>query len=197
MMKKQLNTKRHFTLLISALVIVLITGAGLYVLTRDSHQSPSIPNETSYDVPDSGKDTMGENDSLLYLIEEEKLAYDVYTYLYERYGSTVFGNILKSELTHQNRVLELLEARGIPDPRSTNPGEFTNQELQELYDTLIKQGTINVAEAYNVGIAIEEKDIADLTSLISLTEDTTIISVLESLRAASQNHLKAFQKQKA
>jgi hypothetical protein len=66
-----------------------------------------------------------------------------------------------------------------------------------LYDTLIKQGTINVAEAYNVGIAIEEKDIADLTSLISLTEDTTIISVLESLRAASQNHLKAFQKQKA
>lgn len=48
-----------------------------------------------------GAATQDETTVLLsYLIEEEKLAHDVYTVLLEEYGSQVFGNILESSENH-------------------------------------------------------------------------------------------------
>ncbi len=104
---------------------------------------------------------------LLYLIEEEKLAHDVYAVMHEKYGARVFGNILESESTHQSRVLTLLQTREIKDPRASEIGVFNNQELQALYDTLIKQGNESAVEAYKVGVAIEEKDIADISTQLA------------------------------
>ena len=132
---------------------------------------------------------------LLYLIEEEKLAHDVYTVMYEKYGARVFGNILESESTHQSRVLTLLQAREIKDPRASEIGVFNNQELQALYDTLIKQGNESAVEAYNVGVAIEEKDIADISTQLATASDQDVIGTLEALRNGSENHLRAFNRQ--
>ena len=80
--------------------------------------------------------------------------------MHEQYGAKVFGNILSSEQKHQEEVLTLLQARGLADPRSSELGIFNNAELQALYDQLIAQGKQNAEEAYKVGVAIEEKDIA-------------------------------------
>lgn len=132
---------------------------------------------------------------LLYLIEEEKLAHDVYTVMFQKYGANVFGNILESETTHQERVLTLLQARSIPDPRSTELGVFKDQALQALYEQLIEQGNISVVEAYKVGVAIEEKDIADIGTQLATATDEDVIVTLESLRSASENHLRAFNRQ--
>jgi hypothetical protein len=132
---------------------------------------------------------------LLYLIEEEKLAHDAYTTLYEQYGARVFGNILQSEATHQDKVLALLTARGIPDPRQNEVGVFKNAELQDLYNTLMAKGSQSAEEAYKVGVAIEEKDIADITTQLSTATDSDIISTLELLRKGSENHLRAFNRQ--
>ena len=93
----------------------------------------------------------------MYLIEEEKLAHDVYAVMYQKYGANVFGNILQSESSHQGKVLTLLQARNIMDPRSTEVGVFKNQELQAFYDQLIEQGNKSATEAYKAGVAIEEK----------------------------------------
>ena len=41
---------------------------------------------------------------LLYLIEEEKLAHDVYTVLGDLWGGNVFVNIAASEISHQDAV---------------------------------------------------------------------------------------------
>lgn len=134
------------------------------------------------------------DDLLLYLIEEEKLAHDVYTVLGETWGGNTFTNILASETTHQDQVLSLLNTYGLTDPRSTEIGVFSNPELQALYDQLIAQGMTSQIEAYKVGVLIEEKDITDLNTAISSTTDTTILATLEKLLSGSENHLAAFSK---
>ena len=133
-------------------------------------------------------------DLLLYLIEEEKLAHDVYTVLGETWGGNTFSNILGSETSHQDQVLNLLNSYGLTDPRSSEIGVFVNPDLQALYDQLIAQGMTSQAEAYKVGVLIEETDITDLTTAINSTSDATIVATLEKLRSASESHLAAFSK---
>lgn len=135
------------------------------------------------------------DDQLIYLIEEEKLAHDIYSKLYEQYGARVFGNILDSESTHQSRVLSLLEARGIKDPRSAEIGAFTNNDLQSVYNELLEKGMRSEADAYEVGVLIEERDIADITAQLAIAKDDDVISTLEALRSGSENHLRAFNRQ--
>ena len=133
-------------------------------------------------------------DLLIYLIEEEKLAHDVYTVLGDTWGGNIFTNILASEVTHQDQVLNLLTTYGIPDPRSSEIGVFTNPELQALYDQLIAQGMTSQIDAYKVGVLIEETDIADLSDAMNTTSDTSILTTLEKLRSASESHLAAFNR---
>ncbi len=153
--------------------------------------SPASSTEPGVEV----KPTVATTDELLlYLIEEEKLAHDVYTVLGDKWGSNVFTNILASETQHQDQVLSLLNAYGLSDPRSTELGVFTNPDLQALYDQLIAQGSTSVTDAYKVGELIEETDIADLSEAMATTSDQTILSTLQSLLSASENHLNAFQR---
>jgi hypothetical protein len=137
------------------------------------------------------------NEQLLYLIEEEKLAHDVYQYMYDLYGSRVFANIKNSETKHQEQVLLVMNNFGIDDPRSSEVGVFNDAELQALYNQLIDQGSQSLTEAYKVGVAIEELDIADITAQINSTDksEVEVISMLESLRSGSENHLRAFSRQ--
>lgn len=132
---------------------------------------------------------------LNYLIEEEKLAHDVYTVLYEEYGFQVFANILESETQHQDSVLKLLDAFDVEDPRSEELGVFNDPELQELFDTLIVKGMLSETDAFEVGVIIEEKDIADITNQLENASDADVIDTLERLRAGSENHLRAFNRQ--
>lgn len=134
---------------------------------------------------------------LLYLIEEEKLAHDVYQKMDELWGSRVFSNIQRSEVNHQDQLLAVMKSRDIADPRSTQVGVFTDQKLQALYDQLIAQGSQSVAEAYKVGVAIEELDISDIKAdLASLDpKDTDVKATMENLLRGSENHLKAFSRQ--
>ena len=64
----------------------------------------------------AGELTQEEKDGLLYMVEEEKLAHDVYTKLYEKWGLQIFKNIADSESTHVNAVRLLLDKYGLTDP---------------------------------------------------------------------------------
>jgi hypothetical protein len=134
------------------------------------------------------------SDKLLYLIEEEKLAHDVYQTLYDIYGARTFSNIQNSETRHQDSVLTLLRSRNIADPRSSEVGVFHNTDLQALYDTLIARGRTSLGEAYAVSVLIEETDIADIDKTLDGLDpaQTDIKTVLDSLRRGSENHLRAF-----
>lgn len=136
-------------------------------------------------------------EQLIYLIEEEKLAHDVYQKMHELWGARVFSNIKRSETNHQDQLLAVMQSRSIADPRSAEVGVFTNQKLQTLYNQLIAQGSQSLNEAYKVGVAIEELDIADLKADLATLDpkDTDIKATMENLLRGSENHLRAFSRQ--
>ncbi|BCY16399.1 hypothetical protein hrd7_02480 [Leptolinea sp. HRD-7] len=137
----------------------------------------------------SAEETAG----LLKMREEEKLAHDVYIYLYEKWGLNSFENIARSEQTHMDEVKVLLDAYSLSDPSSGNPaGVFTDPELQKLYNDLTKQGSESLAAALKVGGAIEEIDILDLRELVKNVTHSDIQVVYQNLENGSENHLRAF-----
>jgi len=130
---------------------------------------------------------------LEYMREEEKLARDVYITLYDVWGVQVFQNISRSEQSHMDAILTLLDRYGIADPTLGNGvGEFTNPDLQALYDQLVATGRQSLADALKVGGAIEEIDILDLEKSVAETEHADILQVYASLLNGSTNHLRAF-----
>ncbi|MFD0862922.1 DUF2202 domain-containing protein [Sungkyunkwania multivorans] len=133
--------------------------------------------------------------NLKYLLEEEKLARDVYTYLDEKWELRVFHNIKQSEQRHMDVLRNLLDANRIEFEISDSKGTFTNKELQSLYDEFISKGSISRQEAFKVGILIEEKDIQDLKAALSQTNNGYAQMVFSNLIRASNNHLRAFKRQ--
>ena len=134
-----------------------------------------------------------EERALTYMREEEKLARDVYTALYAEWGITEFSTIADSENRHMASVERLLDRYDLPDPVAVDtPGVFENDELQAAYEQLVAQGTVSAEEAFQVGVTIEQLDIADLQELIDQTSHTDISRVMQNLLRGSQNHLAAF-----
>lgn len=158
--------------------------------------APKVTTQPKAPVVDKGIATADATaEQLVYLIEEEKLARDVYSKMFELWGSKVFGNILKSEESHQSQVLTVMATRDIADPRSSEEGVFKNAELQKLYDELIAKGSKSAVDAYEVGVAIEVLDIDDLTKMLATAKDADVIAMMENLRRGSENHLRAFNNQ--
>lgn len=132
-----------------------------------------------------------ERNSLIFVREEEKLARDVYSFLYSKWKTRVFQNIAESEQQHMDAVGDLLRKYNIPDP-VTEPNKFTNPELQVLYDDLVAKGSVSLTEALRVGATIEDKDIYDLNKDLLLIDNADMRLVYGNLLKASKNHLVAF-----
>jgi hypothetical protein len=134
-----------------------------------------------------------EIEGLLYMREEEKLAWDVYLALYEKWELPVFRNIADSESTHTQAVKTLLDRYSLEDPaEGKDHGVFTNATLQGLYDQLVEEGSQSLTNALRVGATIEEIDILDLEERIAQTDKADIQLVYENLMKGSRNHLRSF-----
>lgn len=137
--------------------------------------------------------TSAEKYWLTYMREEEKVARDVYSVFYEKWGGQLFNNISASEQKHMDAIKTLLVRYGVPDPAEGKAqGEFTNPDLQALYDKMILEGSVSLVEALKVGVDIEEADIADLNEAIASARRRDIKNVYGNLLQGSLNHLKAF-----
>ncbi|MGQ9644937.1 MAG: DUF2202 domain-containing protein [Thermodesulfobacteriota bacterium] len=137
--------------------------------------------------------TDAEKDWLIFMCEEEKLARDVYLYLFEKWGSPVFDNISASEQTHMDAIKALLVKYNTPDPTAGNgEGVFVDEFLRDLYKTLTDAGSVSLVEGLKAGVFIEMTDIKDLTAAIAETERIDIERVYTNLRKGSQHHWDAF-----
>lgn len=146
------------------------------------------------DVPDDNPAlvTNAEKSDLLQLREEEKLARDVYLYAYNKYGSNIFVNISSSEQTHMDRVLIILNTYKLEDPVDSIVGVFNDDALQNLYNQLVAQVDLSLLDALKVGATIEDLDIYDIAEFQERTEKSDILSMYESLKCGSRNHLRSF-----
>jgi len=142
--------------------------------------------------------TEEEQNWMVFMREEEKLARDTYLYLYAKWKMPIFSNIASAEQRHTDAIKTLLDRYGISDPAAGNgPGKFSNPSLQVLYNNLIAKGSISKVEALNVGVIIEVVDINDLDEAITTARHNDIKTVYGNLRQASYNHLDAFESQLA
>ena len=160
---------------------------------RGSGQSGSVRggNITTTNEPLSQSET----ERLLLMREEEKLARDVYLALGQKWNTPVFPNIARSETRHMAAIKGLLDRYGLQDPVVVDtPGRFTNPKLAQLYDDLVQTGMASAADAYRVGVQIEELDIGDLKEGLAATTHSDIRMVYQNLLRASQNHLRAFSR---
>jgi hypothetical protein len=156
--------------------------------------TPLAGNDSAGPVAQSFDLTEAEIEGIRFIREEEKLARDVYIYLYEIHPLRPFLNISKSEQAHMDAIKYLIDTYDLDDPAAKNPaGVFQNAQLQELYNVLIEKGSPSREDALRVGALIEEVDIIDLRSqLDSVAQNEEVIRIYSNLVMASENHLRAF-----
>ena len=167
----------------------------IFAIFQGCTKEDTTPSDLTSQINALPKVSLDE-DELMYLLlmrEEEKLAMDVYTTLYDKWKVNVFLNISSSEQEHTNAVLTLLNKYNLPDPVSNNAvGIFIDEHLQSLYTQLVTLGNNSVLDAYKTGATIEDLDIFDLNDAILKTDNQDISLVYENLSMGSRNHMRSF-----
>jgi len=154
--------------------------------------------------------------TISYMGNEERLAYDVYNEFYRQYGTKQFTNIAtKSEYKHITAVQELVQKYILNDDinftnvdlpalgyintpiEEMQAGTYDISTIQALYDNLVSQGSASEIDALKVGCIIEVVDVTDLDAYITLAENSNaadIVTVFNFLRDGSYNHYWSFDK---
>ncbi len=210
---KEVMMKKYISFIVLIIIAVAISACGntpeqveepqvITTVVAEDQQVENTDVSTSEDMDEQGQvfsavlsGTLTEDEvaGLLFMREEEKLARDVYLALYDQWGQPIFKNIAASEQIHTDTVKLLLDKYEIPDPADVSPlGQFSDQDLQALYDQLVEIGSASLADALKVGTAVEEIDILDLEKYLAQTDSDDIIQVYENLLAGSRNHLRSF-----
>jgi hypothetical protein len=141
----------------------------------------------------SGTLTATQKASLAAMVEEEKLAHDLYVAFATKYPTAPFSRISNAETRHLTEVRIVLKRYEITDPTAGKAvGTFATASTQQLYDKLVTQGTASVDAAYAAARTVETTDIADLNKAKTGVTAPDVLAVYSHLLAGSQRHLVAF-----
>lgn len=155
-----------------SLVLVLILSIGTLTFAAEGLAGASAASEdTSYTL----------EEMLAYALQDEKIAQAEYEAIMETFDvDRPFSNIAKAEVTHENAIISLYEAKGLEVP------SFDASAYVVIPDTL--------EETYKVGVQAEIDNIDMYESFLEQDLDDDVAAVFEALKAASENHLAAFQR---
>lgn len=133
--------------------------------------------------------------SLRFMIEEEKMAGDLYDAFYAQTGLTVFSRIAASEDKHMDALLKQADLAGldVSDLLALPAGDYLDPAVQLLFDQLYASGSVSADAALAVGVAVEQTDIADLNSTLDAVAGTALVGVYSHLMNGSEHHLAAFE----
>ena len=128
--------------------------------------------------------------------EEERMARDLYAALAKVHGdATPMSRIATSEQRHFDQTGALLERYGLADPATGRAaGSYAEPELQTLYDDWYARGKVSPQAAYQVGVELEKRDIADLKKMQASDAPADVKAVYGNLLKASENHLAAYER---
>ena len=180
------------------LISIFLLGALLLTSSCKKGNGGLSNIDVTSQINDFPKETLNADElsSLQLMREEEKLARDVYTVLYEKWKVNVFTNISSSEQKHTDAVLTLINKYGLTDPVASNAvGVFSDPKLQGLYTQLVTAGSASVLDAYQVGATIEDLDIYDLKNALLKSDNQDIKYVFDLLSMGSRNHMRSFYSQ--
>lgn len=159
----------------------LVTGFTL-ILTLFGTMGLVMAEETTFGSSGAQGDACLTLDKMLnYAIQDEYAAEAEYEKIMEIYGVVrPYANIVKAEKQHISALIPLFEANELAIP------------VNDAQNQLIIPSSLQ--ESYTIGVDAEIKNIEmyDLFLAEDLPDD--VRKVFESLQAASENHLKAFER---
>lgn len=134
---------------------------------------------------------------LLKQIDDERLAYQLYTKLSEIHPEiTIYKDIIAAKKHHFSK-LEDYARETYPNLRTGRlKGPFLNHENRRLYQRSLTRGKASKKNAANVGVDLEEADIENIEHFLSLEPEPKLATILENLKRDSKKHLSAFRRQK-
>jgi hypothetical protein len=134
--------------------------------------------------------------ALTFSREEERMARDLYAALADTYdGALPFSMITNSEDRHFDAVGALLERYDVADPAAGKAaGSYADPAIQTLYNSWLAKGKTSLNAAYQVGVEVEQRDIADLDKSIAADLPADVDTVFGQLARGSQHHLTAYQR---
>lgn len=174
-----------------ATMFLLFISISFFTACSDDNTLENLNDDNTLEALNNIDLTQTEKDALVFMIEEEKLARDVYGYLYELWDVIQFQNIKQSEQSHMDAVENLLKLYEM-EYTIMQTGIFQNTELQHIYNSLIAKGETSFIDALTVGAIIEDLDIKDLEDWMLKIDNPEINNVFTSLQCGSRNHLRAF-----
>ena len=93
-------------------------------------------------------------------------------------------------------VRNLMTRYGIADPTANlGVGVFSTDAFQQMYDSLLAQGRVSLAAAYDVGETVELDDVEELAKAAAGVTAPNVVRVYSNLLAGSERHLAEFQAQ--
>ena len=149
--------------------MAVLLGAGLAGTAAAATQNPT----TSAAAAVAADNTRALD--LAYSRDEERMARDLYTLFGQTYDAAIFDRIAASEQQHFDAVGTLPTTHAVADPATGQPaGTYANTDMQKLYDQWKAQGLTSVQDAYAVGVALEQTDIADLQGILANDPDADV-----------------------
>lgn len=181
------------TRMIAVAGAALVTAAGAQGIAQAVANTPARPATTAVTATTAPSTSLTK--SLQLTREEERMARDLYQALADQYdGALPFSMITRAEQRHFDAVGNLLTHYGVSDPSSRkSAGTYADPAIQKLYDGWLAQGKTSLDAAYDVGVALEKRDVADLEALVASTTEADAKQLYTNLERASEHHLAMFQ----
>jgi hypothetical protein len=185
-----MNTKR--TVMTGLVAGALLVGGGSYLAAAQAAPWDGAGAMFGSSVVAADTDLA---EALRFAREEERMARDLYQALADKYDDALpFSMIVRSEQRHFDMVGALLDRYDVADPAAEKlAGSYADPTLQKLYDGWLADGSKSLDAAYDVGIALEKRDIADLEDTLESVTQADVRQVLTALLNASRHHLAAFE----
>lgn len=121
-------------------------------------------------------------DMLAYAAQDEYLAHNEYVKIIEKFGNqNPYSNIVKAEQTHLSTLKDIYVTYGMTFPQDTS------SEHLVIPSSLL--------EAAKTGVQAEIDNIAMYKKFLTYELPDDVRATFESLKAASESHLDAFQRQ--
>jgi hypothetical protein len=180
------------TVTISALVVLLSVSA----MARGNHGQEGNGHNKKNNQVEVVELNDVQKEGLFLMVEEEKMARDVYRQFSTIWGTKIFSNIANSEQKHMESVEKLANNYDLDLPVTMeSEGIYENKVIQSLYNDLLARGSSSLTDALEVGVALEETDITDLENLLEEDNPADIEKTFGNLLGASFNHLNTFNRQ--
>lgn len=179
--ERKMNMKNMKKLLSLVLVLAGIASVSIFVNAGEVMDDDISLEESVGSTAAMEGEAFTLEEMLAYALQDELMAEAEYAAIIEEFGvNNPFTNIMKAEITHQQAVIGLYEARGMEVPDFDPSGHVV------LPDTL--------EEIYAIGVQAEINNIAMYDKFLEQELDDDVRAVFTALRDGSVNHQAAFER---